>query len=134
MFLPTSSVTSFWRAQVSIEIPSIKATLSDREYDLITSIAGDNFKEEQQVPKAALWLENHLLKGDDSEDEGDSAATGDRAIRCFYSLSHNGNLAQNFDSVLEEDSQRTRLCLSEHPCTCIPTSQFPSLGGKVDWL
>ncbi len=60
--------------QVSIEVPSIKATLSDREFDLITSIAGDNFKEEQQLPKAALWLEQHLLKtegGDDEEAEID---------------------------------------------------------------
>ena len=60
--------------QVSIEVPSIKATLSDREFDLITSIAGDNFKEEQQLPKAALWLEQYLLKtegGDDEEAEID---------------------------------------------------------------
>lgn len=52
-------------------MPSIKATLSDREFDLITSIAGDNFKEEQQVPKAALWLEQHLSKAEGSDDEAE---------------------------------------------------------------
>lgn len=43
-------------------MPSIKATLSDTEYDLLTSIAGDNFKEDQNVPASALWLENRHLK------------------------------------------------------------------------
>ena len=63
--------------QVSIEVPSIKATLSDREFDLITSIAGDNFKEEQQLPKAALWLEQHHLKAEGSDDEeADEGNTG----------------------------------------------------------
>lgn len=74
--------------QVSIEVPSIKATLSDREYDLITSIAGDNFKEEQQVPKAALWLEHHLLNGDESEDEEEETPGGFRYVRvaCAHPL------------------------------------------------
>lgn len=65
---------------MSIEVPSIKATLSDREYELMTSIAGDNFSEEQQLPAGALWLERNLLKDsesdeldDDSDDKQDGA-------------------------------------------------------------
>jgi len=52
--------------QVAIEVPSIKATLSDREFQLITSIAGDNFKEAQQLPPSALWLERFYLRPEDS--------------------------------------------------------------------
>ena len=58
--------------QVGIEIPSIKAALSDREYQLITSITGDNFNESQQLPASALWLERHHLQTED----GDSEAMG----------------------------------------------------------
>ena len=61
-------------------MPSIKATLSDTEYDLITSIAGDNFKEEQQLPPAALWLEKHLLKQEDSDDEDGKENNGNKRI------------------------------------------------------
>ena len=43
--------------QVGISIPTIKATLSDREYRLITSVAGQNFGEELRLPEAALRLE-----------------------------------------------------------------------------
>jgi hypothetical protein len=52
--------------QVAIEVPSIKATLSDREFQLITSIAGDNFNEPQLLPPSALWLEHFYLRPDDS--------------------------------------------------------------------
>ncbi len=38
-------------------MPSIKATLSDQEYRLITSVAGQNFGEELRLPEAALWLQ-----------------------------------------------------------------------------
>ena len=55
--------------QVAIEVPSIKATLSDREYQLITSIAGDNFNEQQLVPASSQWLVQHLMPEDEAEDE-----------------------------------------------------------------
>ena len=42
---------------MGVNIPSIKATLSDREYRLITSVAGQNFGEALRLPDAALWLE-----------------------------------------------------------------------------
>ena len=48
--------------QVAIEVPRIKATLSDAEYELLTSIAGDNFKEDQLIPASALWLEDRHLE------------------------------------------------------------------------
>ena len=50
-------------------MPSIKASLSDREYELITSIAGDNFNEEQQLPAGAIWLERSLLKDGERDDD-----------------------------------------------------------------
>ena len=52
--------------QVAIEVPSIKATLSDREYQLITSIAGNNFSEPQRLPPAALWLERYYQPAEPS--------------------------------------------------------------------
>lgn len=57
-------------------MPSIKATLSDREFDLITSIAGDNFKEEQQVPQGALWLEQHHTKAEDGDQGEEGGENG----------------------------------------------------------
>lgn len=57
--------------QVGIDIPSIKATLSDREYRFITSVAGANFGEPLRLPEAALWLEDALLEEpmEDAESE-----------------------------------------------------------------
>ena len=56
--------------QVGIEVPVIKATLADQEFQLITSIAGDNLGEPPSVPAAALWMENYYL-GTDADDEQD---------------------------------------------------------------
>ena len=53
---------------MGIEVPSIKATLSDKEYQLITSIAGDNFNEQQRLPAAAQWLERYYQA---PEEEGE---------------------------------------------------------------
>lgn len=54
--------------QVAVEVPSIKATLSDREYQLITSIAGDNFSEDQLLPASSQWLAQQYRQPE--EDEG----------------------------------------------------------------
>ncbi len=48
--------------QVGIEIPSIKATLSDSEYRFVTAVAGANFGEPLRLPPAAEWLEDALLE------------------------------------------------------------------------
>lgn len=53
---------------MAIGIPSIKATLSDREYALITSVAGANFGEPLRLPPAALWLEEHYAAAAQAED------------------------------------------------------------------
>lgn len=55
--------------QVAMDLPSIKATLSDREYTLIVSMAGDNFGEEQRVPSGAVWLEE-TLQAQEEQDKG----------------------------------------------------------------
>ena len=44
---------------VAVNIPSIKMVLSDKEYQLISSMAGDNFAEPLKVPKAAQWLQQY---------------------------------------------------------------------------
>ena len=58
-----TSWAKMWMAlQVAISVPGIKATLSDTEYDLLSSIASDNFKEEQSIPTSAQWLEEQHLQ------------------------------------------------------------------------
>lgn len=49
--------------EVALALPSIKATLSDREYQLITSVAGENLAEGRREPVAALWLQARHLPG-----------------------------------------------------------------------
>ena len=44
---------------VAVNIPSIKTVLSDKEYQLISSMAGDNFAEPLKVPQAAQWLQQY---------------------------------------------------------------------------
>lgn len=44
---------------VAVDIPSIKMVLSDKEYQLISSMAGDNFAEPQKIPQAARWLQQY---------------------------------------------------------------------------
>ena len=53
---------------MGIEVPNIKATLSDKEYRLITSIAGDNFNEQQRLPAAAQWLERYYQASGEEEE------------------------------------------------------------------
>lgn len=54
-----------------MDLPSIKATLSDKEYALIVSMAGDNLGEEQRVPSGAAWLEE-TLAAQEAQDAGDA--------------------------------------------------------------
>ena len=42
---------------VGIDVPSVKTSLSEEEYSLITSMAGENFSEAQRMPQAARWLQ-----------------------------------------------------------------------------
>lgn len=62
--------------QVGITIPSIKATVSDREYRLITSVAGQNFGEELRLPDAALWLEEAYRPEAFEDAEPERASSG----------------------------------------------------------
>ncbi len=50
------------QVQVGIDIPSIKATLSDSEYRFVTAVAGANFGEPLRLPPAAEWLEDALME------------------------------------------------------------------------
>lgn len=43
----------------AVSIPTIKTVLSDKEYQMISSMAGDNFAEPQKVPQAAQWLQQY---------------------------------------------------------------------------
>ena len=60
-------------AQVGLAVPSIKAALSDREFALITSVAGANVSEALRIPAPALWLEQHVLQRAGEADEAEAA-------------------------------------------------------------
>lgn len=51
---------------VAVNIPSIKMVLSDKEYQLISSMAGDNFAEPLKVPQAAQWLQQYYTTAPDA--------------------------------------------------------------------
>ena len=63
--------------EVAIDLPSMKASLLDREYQLITSVAGANLSEATRVPEASRWLQRQHLPGtlppDADEDGADTA-------------------------------------------------------------
>lgn len=44
---------------LSLSIPFLKAALTDLEYQLITSVAADNFAEVPALPPGASWLNDH---------------------------------------------------------------------------
>ncbi|KAK9815130.1 hypothetical protein WJX73_008307 [Symbiochloris irregularis] len=52
---------------VAMDLPSIKASLSDKEYSLMVAIAGANLGEEQRVPSGAAWLEDTLAAEQEQE-------------------------------------------------------------------
>lgn len=60
-------------SQVGLAVPSIKAALSDREFALITSVAGANVSEALRIPPPALWLEQHVLQRAGEADEAEAA-------------------------------------------------------------
>ena len=55
--------------QVALDLPSIKATLLDREYQLIQSMAGDNFGEAQRLPQGSEWLEQQYAEDPEDDQE-----------------------------------------------------------------
>ena len=59
---------------VGIDVPSIKATLSELEYRLTTSIASDNMSEPTRIPFAGRWLHQYYQGEPEPEriaDQGD---------------------------------------------------------------
>ncbi|KAL4443584.1 hypothetical protein ABPG75_011321 [Micractinium tetrahymenae] len=44
---------------LSLDLPFLKARLTDHEYQLITSVAADNFAELPELPCGARWLNDH---------------------------------------------------------------------------
>lgn len=69
---------------VAINIPSIKTVLAEKEYQFITSMAGDNFSEPLKVPSAAQWLQQYYTaptevpvpEGTSKEEEGGTSEQG----------------------------------------------------------
>lgn len=88
--------------QVAVKIPSIKAALTDHEYQLITSIAGDNFKEEQRLPESARWLEQYFAQPPEEESERcDASLTqGVLAIPSWTCHGSQGTLQYGAEDVL----------------------------------
>ena len=70
-------------SQVGLAIPSIKAALSDREFALITSVAGANVAEALRIPASALWLEEHVMQGASERDDADASGQV-RNCQCEY--------------------------------------------------
>ena len=64
--------------EVAVDLPSMKATLSDREYQLITSVAGANLSEATRIPEAAQWLQRQHLPGSLPEGAEEDGFVGDR--------------------------------------------------------
>ncbi len=62
--------------ELSISMPSIKATLSDREYQLATSMASNNMSEELRTPDSAAWMEQYLQSTDKFPKASDNQAAG----------------------------------------------------------
>lgn len=60
--------------ELSISMPSIKATLSDREFQLATSMASSNMSEELRTPDSAAWIEQYLHSTDKHPKAGDNQA------------------------------------------------------------
>ena len=73
---------------MGIDIPSIKATVSDQEYRLITSVAGQNFGEELRLPEAALWLEEALKPETFKDAEAERAGSGQVCASVTSEVSH----------------------------------------------
>ena len=71
---------------MGITIPSIKATISDQEYRLITSVAGQNFGEDLRLPGAALWLEEAYKPESFEDAEAERTASGQV---CLYRFPQN---------------------------------------------
>ena len=62
--------------ELSISMPSIKATLSDHEYQLATSMASSNMSEDLRTPDSALWIEQYLRSSGKYPNAGDNQAAG----------------------------------------------------------
>ena len=73
---------------VSLQVPFIKASLSDVEYRLLTSAVGSNFNEEPNLPLGVRWIESQHAADDSTavrkptshdvvsvEDDGQGART-----------------------------------------------------------
>jgi hypothetical protein len=82
--------------EVGLAIPSIKATLSDREYALITSVAGANVAEPLRIPRAALWLEERVLQRGGADEEADEGPAGQvrRRLGCSPACQPHGSAMQ----------------------------------------
>ncbi|KAK9827173.1 hypothetical protein WJX74_009221 [Apatococcus lobatus] len=62
--------------ELSISMPSIKATLSDREYQLATSMASSNMSEELRTPDSAIWIDQYLQSSNKHPQADDNQAAG----------------------------------------------------------
>jgi len=96
--------------EVGLAIPSIKATLSDREYALITSVAGANVAEPLRIPRAALWLEERVLQRGGADEEADEAAGPAGQVRrppgCSAACRPHGSATQPAKAKLSSEMRR----------------------------
>ena len=95
--------------ELSISMPSIKATLSDREYQLATSMASSNMSEELRTPESALWIEQYLQSNDRFPQAGDNQAAGAAEVEAMGPASSSGLASipdtETGDEVTDLDQQ-----------------------------
>lgn len=59
---------------LSIFVPYMRATVSDAEYLLMSSVASANVAEEPSLPKGAEWLRQHYLRAAETESVSEAPA------------------------------------------------------------
>lgn len=95
--------------ELSISMPSIKATLSDREYQLATSMASSNMSEELRTPDSAIWIEQYLQSNDRFPQADDNQAAGAAEAEAMGPASSSGLASipdtETGDEVTDLDQQ-----------------------------
>ena len=106
--------------ELSISMPSIKASLTDREYQLATSMASSNMSEELRTPDSALWMEQYLQSTDKFPQAGDNQAAGAAGLEALRQSSSSGLPSIPDTETGDEVTELDRPQLSARPQTTSP--------------
>lgn len=105
--------------ELAISLPSIKATLSDQEYQLMTSVAGANLAELFRIPEPVLVLQRRHLPatgaaiGNRSDSE-DSGSDDDQVLLLYEEIvSRNIEISRGFYEAQSSDTDMRMLLATE---------------------